>query len=106
MKRLNGDNCCQYKILNVPYTRWYCISYLLLQLSDEDLLPRNVGGGRREFGPVLLDSGLQPVDEAEDVFPADQFMRVHRSFIVAKDKISSFSQTEIELDHQTNHLHL
>ena len=37
------------------------------------------------------------ITEAEDVFPADQFMRVHRSFIVAKDKINSFSQTEIEL---------
>lgn len=40
------------------------------------------------------------ITEAEEVFPPDKFIRVHRSFIVAKDKITSFSQTEIELEDQ------
>ena len=50
----------------------------------------------REGEDVVTRMGIT---EAEDVFPADQFMRVHRSFMVAIDKISSFSQTEIELEH-------
>ena len=38
------------------------------------------------------------ITEAEEVFPPEKFIRVHRSFMVAKDKITSFSQTEIELE--------
>ncbi len=38
-----------------------------------------------------------PITEAEEVFPEDRFLRVHRSFIISKQKISSFSQSEIEL---------
>ena len=41
------------------------------------------------------------ITEAEDVFPDNQFIRIHRSFIIAKDKINSFSQTEIELGEHT-----
>ncbi|NQZ75067.1 MAG: response regulator transcription factor [Ekhidna sp.] len=37
------------------------------------------------------------IGEAEDLFPNDKFIRVHRSFIIAKDKITSFSQSELEV---------
>lgn len=37
------------------------------------------------------------ITEAEKVFPSDQFFRVHRSFIVAKAQIVSYSASEIEV---------
>ena len=37
------------------------------------------------------------ITEAEGTFPEGRFLRIHRSFIVALDKITSFSQSEIEL---------
>lgn len=37
------------------------------------------------------------ISEAENVFPASDFFRVHRSFIVAKQQILSFSASEIEV---------
>ncbi len=37
------------------------------------------------------------ITEAEGIFPEKRFLRIHRSFIIAKDKITSFSQSEIEL---------
>ncbi len=41
------------------------------------------------------------ITEAENVFPEEQFFRVHRSFIVSKNKIDSFGASEIELgNHQ------
>ena len=37
------------------------------------------------------------IGDAEQVFPSDLFMRVHRSFIVAKQHITSFGASEIDL---------
>ncbi len=37
------------------------------------------------------------ISEAENVFPASDFVRVHRSFIVSKNQITSFSASEIDL---------
>lgn len=41
------------------------------------------------------------ITEAEEIFPSEKFIRVHRSFIVARNKITSYSQTEIELEDHT-----
>ncbi len=40
---------------------------------------------------------LQTISYLEDALPADQFLRIHRSFIVRLDKIESWSAREIEL---------
>lgn len=38
--------------------------------------------------------------EIEDILNKNNFLRVHRSFIVAKDKIDAFSATDIEINGQ------
>ncbi len=40
----------------------------------------------------------QHISYLEHKLPGDKFLRVHRSFIVAKDKIDAFSATEVEID--------
>jgi DNA-binding LytR/AlgR family response regulator len=39
-----------------------------------------------------------PLNEVEDLFAHNHFIRVHRSFIVAKEKITAFSSTEVEIN--------
>ena len=38
------------------------------------------------------------LSEVEELLSENNFLRIHRSFIVAKDKIDAFSATEVELD--------
>jgi DNA-binding LytR/AlgR family response regulator len=40
----------------------------------------------------------QPISSIERILPTDLFMRTHRSFIIAIDKINSFTQDLIQLD--------
>ncbi len=37
---------------------------------------------------------------AEDIFPRHQFIRIHRSFIVARNKVEAFTATDIEINNQ------
>lgn len=39
-----------------------------------------------------------PTHEIEQLLPADQFIRIHRSFIIALPKIDSFTHEEIEIN--------
>jgi DNA-binding LytR/AlgR family response regulator len=39
-----------------------------------------------------------PLNEVEDLFSNNNFIRVHRSFIVSKERITAFSATEIEIN--------
>ena len=40
----------------------------------------------------------QPISSLEELLPADTFVRIHRSFIVAIDKIDSFNADTIEIN--------
>jgi DNA-binding LytR/AlgR family response regulator len=42
----------------------------------------------------------QPISSLEELLPADAFVRIHRSFIVAIDKIDSFNADSIEINKQ------
>ncbi|WP_431216372.1 LytR/AlgR family response regulator transcription factor [Puia sp. P3] len=37
------------------------------------------------------------LNQADELLNENNFLRIHRSFIVAKDKIEAFSATEVEL---------
>jgi len=39
-----------------------------------------------------------PLSEVEDLFASNNFIRVHRSFIVSKDRITAFSATDVEVN--------
>ncbi len=39
-----------------------------------------------------------PLSEVEDLFASNNFIRVHRSFIVSKERITAFSATEVEIN--------
>ena len=39
-----------------------------------------------------------PLNEVEDLFANNNFIRVHRSFIVSKERITAFSATEVEIN--------
>ena len=39
-----------------------------------------------------------PLNELEDLFASNHFIRVHRSFIVSKERITAFSATEVEIN--------
>ena len=39
-----------------------------------------------------------PLNEVEDLFSNNNFIRVHRSFIVSKERITAFSATEVEIN--------
>lgn len=39
-----------------------------------------------------------PLSEMEDLFASNNFIRVHRSFIVSKERITAFSATEVEIN--------
>jgi DNA-binding LytR/AlgR family response regulator len=40
------------------------------------------------------------LNQIEEILPKDNFIRVHRSFIVAKDKISAFTSTDVEINNK------
>jgi DNA-binding LytR/AlgR family response regulator len=39
-----------------------------------------------------------PLSEVEELFANNNFIRVHRSFIVSKERITAFSATEVEIN--------
>jgi DNA-binding LytR/AlgR family response regulator len=39
-----------------------------------------------------------PLSEVEDMFANNNFIRIHRSFIVSKERITAFSATEVEIN--------
>jgi DNA-binding LytR/AlgR family response regulator len=39
-----------------------------------------------------------PLSEVEELFASNNFIRVHRSFIVSKERITAFSATEVEIN--------
>lgn len=42
----------------------------------------------------------KPISSIEQMLPADRFLRIHRSFIVAIDKITAFTQNDVEIGQQ------
>lgn len=40
------------------------------------------------------------MNQIEEMLPKDNFIRIHRSFIVAKDKISAFTATDVEINNK------
>jgi DNA-binding LytR/AlgR family response regulator len=40
------------------------------------------------------------MNQIEEILPRDNFIRVHRSFIVAQDKISAFTATDVEVNNK------
>ncbi|HEX3080511.1 MAG TPA: response regulator transcription factor [Puia sp.] len=39
-----------------------------------------------------------PLSEVEELFASNNFIRIHRSFIVSKERITAFSATEVEIN--------
>jgi DNA-binding LytR/AlgR family response regulator len=52
---------------------------------------------RKEDKPLVVK---KPIGSIEQLLPADRFIRIHRSFIVAIDKITAFTQNDIEIGEQ------
>lgn len=42
----------------------------------------------------------KPIGSIEQMLPADRFLRIHRSFIIAIDKITAFTQNDVEIGDQ------
>jgi DNA-binding LytR/AlgR family response regulator len=42
----------------------------------------------------------KPIGSLEQLLPADSFLRIHRSYIIAIDKITAFTQNDIEIGDQ------
>ncbi|HQS06569.1 MAG TPA: LytTR family DNA-binding domain-containing protein, partial [Daejeonella sp.] len=50
---------------------------------------------------VLSDKELiskQKISILEELLPDDEFLRIHRSFIISMNKIESFNSSKIEID--------
>lgn len=45
-----------------------------------------------------------PLHRVEEQLPAEEFVRIHRSFIVARGKVARFSRSEVVLRAQSRHL--
>jgi len=41
------------------------------------------------------------LNEIEDLLSKNNFLRIHRSFIAAKDKISAFTTTDVEINNKS-----
>ena len=52
---------------------------------------------RKEDKPLVVK---KPIGSIEQMLPAERFIRIHRSFIVAIDKITAFTQNDIEIGEQ------
>ena len=52
---------------------------------------------RKEDKPLVVK---KPISSIEQLLPGDRFIRIHRSFIVAIDKITAFTQNDIEIGEQ------
>ena len=52
---------------------------------------------RKEDKPLVVK---KPIGSIEQLLPAERFIRIHRSFIVAIDKITAFTQNDIEIGEQ------
>ncbi|HTL10266.1 MAG TPA: LytTR family DNA-binding domain-containing protein, partial [Chitinophagaceae bacterium] len=49
---------------------------------------------RKSDKPLLVK---QSISSVEEVLPADLFLRVHRSYIIAIDKVAAFTNHDIEI---------
>lgn len=52
---------------------------------------------RSEDKPLVVKKSISSI---EQLLPADRFLRIHRSFIIAIDKITAFTQNDIEIGQQ------
>jgi DNA-binding LytR/AlgR family response regulator len=52
---------------------------------------------RSEDKPLIVK---KPIGSIEQMLPAPRFLRIHRSFIIAADKITAFTQNDIEIGDQ------
>jgi len=52
---------------------------------------------RRIEKPLLVK---KPISSLEQMLPQDRFLRIHRSFIIAIDKVSAFTQNDVEIGSQ------
>ncbi|MFI3293973.1 MAG: LytTR family DNA-binding domain-containing protein, partial [Rikenellaceae bacterium] len=76
----------EYKLLRIELNK------LLYVEGLKDYVKFRVEG---EAKPIL---SLMNMKRAEEILPADQFLRVHRSFIVRKDKIKVIERSRILFD--------
>lgn len=49
---------------------------------------------RRGEKPLVVKKSIASMD---DMLPAGKFLRIHRSFIIAKDKVTAFTQQDVEI---------
>jgi DNA-binding LytR/AlgR family response regulator len=49
---------------------------------------------RRDDKPLIVK---QSITSMEDMLPVNKFLRIHRSFIVATDKVTAFTQQDVEM---------
>lgn len=49
---------------------------------------------RKNEKPLVIK---KPIGSLEQMLPQDRFLRIHRSFIIAVDKITAFTQNDIEI---------
>ena len=52
---------------------------------------------RKKDKPLIVK---KPISSIEQQLPANRFLRIHRSFIIAIDKITAFTQNDIEIGDQ------
>ncbi|MFI3321459.1 MAG: LytTR family DNA-binding domain-containing protein [Rikenellaceae bacterium] len=75
--------------------------YKLLRIELSDLLYVE---GLKDYVKFYTESSSKPIlslmnlKKAEDILPSDQFIRVHRSYIVRKDKIRVIERNQIIFD--------
>lgn len=80
------------------------VEYQLVRVSYNDILYIE---GLKDYVKVHLQSTTKPVlsltslKALEDRLPARKFMRVHRSFIVSLDKITSLTRNNIQIGNVT-----
>jgi len=84
-----------------PETIFIKTGYEQVRLSLQDLLYVEAGGNYVVFVTIhqKIASRLS-MNEAEELLPNEQFIRVHRSYIVAKAKIQKFDRYEVTIGQQ------
>ncbi|MFI3295759.1 MAG: LytTR family DNA-binding domain-containing protein [Rikenellaceae bacterium] len=78
----------EYKLLRIELDR------LLYVEALKDYVKFQVEG---ESKPIL---SLMNIKRAEEILPSDQFIRIHRSYIVRKDKIRVIERSRIVFGHE------
>jgi len=80
------------------------VEYQWVRIAMEDILYIE---GLKDYIKVHLGNGEKPVmsltglKDLEDKLPAKRFMRVHRSYIVSLDKISSMTKNSLQVGKET-----